>query len=66
MAGKRKASQVVAYYAKRYGVEKGLLWSFMADLFGLKIGSREYIDTLDQAEFLATLEDYLAETRATA
>lgn len=66
MAGMRKASQVVAYYAKRYNVDKGLLWSFMANLFGLKIGSREYIDTLDQAEFLTTLEDYLAETRATA
>ena len=46
------AAAVVAYYAKRYHIEKGILWGFMSNLFGIGIGEKTRIDALDQYEFL--------------
>lgn len=54
------ASAVVAYYANRYGLEKGLLWSFMDNLFGIRRGDRIRIDAADQDEFAAVVLDYVA------
>ncbi len=54
------ASAVVAYYTKQYGLDKGILWSFMTNLFGIKRGDNARIDPADQVEFAAVVADYAA------
>ncbi len=53
------AAAVVAYYAKRYHIEKGILWGFMANLYGIGIGEKTKMDALDKYEFSTVVHDYL-------
>lgn len=57
------AAAVVAYYAKRYHIEKGILWGFMANLYGIGIGEKTKMDALDQYEFSTVVRDYLENGR---
>ena len=60
------AEKVVAYYAKRYRMEKGILWGFMSNLFGIRIGEKVKMDDLDQMEFSLVVHDYLENREASA